>query len=155
MEFVAKLFWRLIPFAAAWYLYHDADGRARAYFNAARDIQELFDTYKDLQGAASVTAIYYKANQTLPADFKAFLKEMRPPKSGRQHERWQDGWGTTYVLRDYGDAYAVMSCGPDRDCAREGDNLVERIRKVAGLPGAGKIQIPNEKDYEKLLEQGR
>ena len=143
MKFLTKFFWPLIPVVLLFATYREANSSVRHYMALFGDRENSFDTYKDLQGVAMVLAMYFKTAQVVPTDLKEFLAVARPHKGSGDRGPHQDAWLTPYQVRDHGATFDVLSCGPDRNCATETDNLVEHIKKVAKPQGAKvpKIEI--------------
>jgi hypothetical protein len=140
MKRIAQLFWPLLPVILLVMTYREATSSVHRYWTLATNPSAAFDTYKDVQGVATTVSIYYRATQRLPRDLETFLNDSRLAAPGRDRPLHVDAWGTPYQLHDLGETYEVVSCGPSTDCAVERDNLVERVRKVSGDLGTGRIR---------------
>jgi hypothetical protein len=140
MKFFSKLFWFVLPFAILIGTYREANTSVRRYISMMGNSQEALETYKDMQGIANLLAVYYKSTQQLPVDFKGFLAEWRKPKGG-DGKVYADAWATDYQLRDLGEKFELVSCGPDKDCKTEHDNLVEVVRKMKAEKSAAQLKL--------------
>lgn len=152
MEFARIFFFITLPLAAYFYVVPGAPANVKRWSVIAANAQEYWQAQKDIQGAAGMTSLHYKASGRLPADFSAFLRENRRIMGRVDSAPESDVWGTPYELIDHGDTYEVVSCGADRDCDAALDNLVERLRKVKPAAAGAAPGTPPE-DIGKVLKQ--
>lgn len=164
MKLIGKLFWILLPATLLAATYREANPTVRRYWAFYQDRERVDDTSKDLNRLIMQLAIYYRTTHRLPGDLATFLANMPAiGMSGRTRPMDTDAWLVPYQLRDLGDRYELVSCGPDRDCANENDNLVEGAVKVneaaPAEPGGGdkaddkmKVLFKNTEKMEKSVE---
>jgi hypothetical protein len=130
MDYLAKFFWPLLPVVFLFLMVREGGTEVQKYVTMALNPATAFETYKDLQGIATIVSIHYQTAHALPSDLPAFLQETRVQRMGRDRGKHEDAWGNPYQLRDMGEYFYVLSCGPSGDCNVEHDNLSERVRKI-------------------------
>lgn len=130
MTFLAKFFWPLIPVVLLFATYREANSKVLRYWAFSQDRDAVMDTQKDLNRIMMKVAINYRATQSLPNNLKIFLELMPSIEGARERAIDVDAWLVPYQLHDLGERYELVSCGPDRDCENEIDNLVEGAKKV-------------------------
>lgn len=152
MIYARIFFFVTLPLAAYFYAFPGAPAQVKRWSIIAVNAQDYWQAQKDIQGAAGMTSLHFKATGRLPDDFSAFLRENRRIMGRVDAAPEADLWGTPYELVDHGETYEVVSCGADRDCATPADNLVERLRKVK-LAAPGEPVGTKPEDLQKALKQ--